>query len=118
MRDYTKVWTIILQDEFGAFPSYMNFSHTADEGKIWLDAMLPNYPNPIIVLNQFRWYGFSQQALIDVLNSSFSQFFNGSFFIDGSNQYYEPKSGPMDCLIASPRHIGYNSIAEIPKRRK
>jgi len=116
MRDYVKVFTVIIQDKNLVDPSFLFFCRGPGPADQFLLSIQSSYPAADYqkLLWDWRWYGFSGiDSMIAILQGFFATSWNSDFFINGSQMaYYPPKSGNLDCFIASPRHIGYNSQDE------
>jgi hypothetical protein len=129
MRDYIRVWTSILYDAdpIPTGQTRAGFFRMGNErnaaipaaAQEWIDLYknVGGYTDPQLMLNEPRWYGWTIDALIEDLNTAYFVGANYSAFTDGTQQYYEPKSGHIDIFIASPRQVGFNSLVELPTKR-
>lgn len=123
MRDYIRVWTSILYDadpvptgetRAGFFKMSSGRLITQPQAsKDWIDLYknVGGYTDPQLMLNEPRWYGWDLDALIVELNTAYFTGVNFQAFVDGTQTYYEPKTGQLDIFKTSPYGLGYNSVA-------
>ena len=110
MRDYVKVFTLIIYDDPVTSPPAMAFfdSDQNVDAQGWFSIYEPFYTNPI-KFAEYRWYGFDKQGIIDVMNVAYSLSANIGLFLAGTD------SPPI--FTESPRRKGFNSQTEKNRRR-
>jgi hypothetical protein len=119
MRDYIRVATVIVHDasdpnatRYGAYFATMLQAKTyRDE----IEAASPGFYAYDVYA--WRWIGINKNALVQILNSAYYDFFNYQHFVEGYDGFADEQDAEtfgrgLVITLASPRAAGFNSVEE------